>query len=73
MRPGLNRITEARSGRPASPTATPGVFWARFGPFCGALRDILRIYGFEGEPAEEGEGFTRIRESNRRRLYGNPL
>jgi len=31
------------------PTAAPAVPWACFGPFCGALRDILRIYGFEGD------------------------
>ena len=31
------------------PTAPPAVFRACLGPFCGASRDILRIYGFEGQ------------------------
>ena len=32
------------------------------------LQDFLRIYGFEGEAPEEGEGFTRNRESSYRRI-----
>ena len=43
---------------------TSRVVW---GPFGSLLHTILRIYGFEGEPAEQGEGFTRTTESNRRR------
>ena len=31
------------------------------------LQPFLRIYGFEGEAAEEGEGRTRIRKSSYRR------
>ena len=50
------------------PTAAPAVPWASFGPFCGALRDILRIYGFEGDARAQGEVFTRIYESTSRRL-----
>ena len=48
----------AGSEKRALPTATPGppgVFCARFGPFCAALRHILRIYGFEGEARAQGE------------------
>ena len=64
MRPGqstaLGRLRATRVT-----TAAPGVFWARFGPFCGALRDILRIYGFEGDARGQGEVFTRNSESNR--------
>ena len=30
-------------------------------------KTILRIYGFEGDAGQEGEGFTRIRESSYRR------
>ena len=37
------------------PAAAPAVFWACFGPVCGALRDILRIYGFEGDERGQGE------------------
>ena len=62
-----NRPHYAGSEKRAAPTATPGVFWARFGPFCGALRDILRIYGFEGDARGQGEAFTRICESTFRR------
>ena len=44
----------------------------RLGTPRGALRaqniGCLRIYGFQGEAAEEGEGFTRIRESSYRRI-----
>ena len=31
---------------------------------------ILRTYGFEGEAGQEGEGWTRIRESSYRRVKG---
>ena len=31
------------------------------------LRASLRIYGFEGEVGQEGEGWTRVPESSRRR------
>ena len=71
MRPGQSTaLLYAGSEKRAAPTATPGVFWARFGPFCGALRDILRIYGFEGDARGQGEAFTRICESTFRRLVG---
>ena len=40
------------------------MFWARLGPFRGALRHIVRIYGFEGDASAQGEVFTRIRESS---------
>ena len=54
------------------PTAAPAVPWASFGPFCGALRDILRIYGFEGDGRGQGEAFTCIRESTFCRERGAP-
>ena len=65
MRPG--QTTALRSLRKARVTYgnSCGVFWAPFGPFCGALRHILRIYGFEGDARGQGEVFTRIWESNR--------
>ena len=62
-------------GRSPVLTPTPGPFGRLLGafytPFYFGLWfvSILRIYGFEGEPAEQGEGFTRTRESNRRRFF----
>ena len=45
----------ARSGLPQEP------LWGRHAPENSSTKaDSLRIYGFQGEAAEEGEGFTRI-------------
>ena len=56
--------------RPGQSTALSRLRKARacFGPFCAAFRDILRIYGFEGEARGQGEAFTCTCESTFRRF-----
>ena len=48
-----------------------GCFGAALGSKTEENENVLRFYGFEGEAGGEGEGFTRIRESNHRRASGS--
>ena len=47
--------------------AAQGLLWGSPGLQNRGEQDLLRIYGFEGEPGGRGGGVTRIRESKRRR------
>ena len=50
-----------------------GCFGAALGFKTGENKKVLRIYGFEGELGQEGEGETRIRESKRGRTIIRPI
>ena len=66
----MSRDDGQGAGTPDTPLVSPSV-WGCSGELqeakTGKNKAVLRIYGFEGEAGQEGEGVTRIYESSHRR------